>query len=77
MLNFWKVVSLKRSTIPSHDELGREIEMGDVVTIFSKHGTNYTGKMVMRPNGLCLEICEGTWLSGIGNLRIIKDDRNG
>ena len=61
--------------IPTHDEIGQKINIGNYATIFSNHGTYYTGKIVQRGGKRWFEIAEGAYIGGIGNSRIMKDEK--
>ena len=65
-------MTVEESRIPTHDEIGQRMRIGDKAVLFSKHGTHYEGKIVQRGGKRWFEIMPGSWIGGIGNCRIMK-----
>jgi len=64
--------------IPTHDEIGQRIKIGERAILFSRHDIHYTGTVVQRggKRWFQLDDCNRMFIGGIGNCRIMKEENN-
>ena len=64
--------------MPTHDEIGQRIKIGERATVFSRHNIHYTGKVVQRGGKRWFQPDEypEMFIGGIGNCRIMKEENN-
>lgn len=60
--------------IPTHDEIGQRIKVGERAILFSRHDIHYVGTVVQRGGKRWFEVFDGMWIGGIGNCVIMKEE---
>lgn len=64
--------------IPTHDEIGQRIKVGERAILFSRHGTQFDGVIVQRGGKRWFQpdSFPEMFIGGIGNQRIMKEENN-
>ena len=59
--------------IPTHDYLGRRVNIGEKAIIFSKHGVHYEGVIAQIGGKRWFQVNEAMRIGGIGNCYLLRD----
>lgn len=58
--------------IPTHDEIGQRIKVGDDAILFSPNGIHYEGNIVRIGGKRCFQVKNSFRIGGIGSCRIMR-----